>query len=188
MPKIKFKTAGEGCGRRAKSLGSSSMRKLNSPSMLFAAALLFTACYKAPTSSFDPKLPDFSKLDLSKIFDICDKKDGEMPDVSPEAEAAKLTVTDDIDVQDITYKKDQKDEFTVHEPVRVFKGDLQLAPSAPLSEPVSYVTIENFRTCVKQDADASGDKLSSRTEEVTLDDGRKITVPSQKPVVGTTAK
>ena len=142
--------------------------------VLFTLGLL-TACgakidYKSP----DVKMPDMP--DVNTMFKTCDKKDSEQPTVSSETLNSKIVVQDEIESKDLEYLDcDGKVTKTGHGPERYLNKFAVIDAPNDLPEAVSYVSIENFRTCAvhkfdAQDSDIGGTKID-------LPDGKTMTTP-----------
>lgn len=147
---------------------------ISAGAFIFAVGLL-TSCgvktdYKAP----DVKMPDIP--DVKTMFTTCDKKDSEQPTVSSEALNNKIVVQDEIESKDLEYLDcDGKITKTGHGPERELNKFAVIDAPTDLPEAVSYVSIENFRTCAvhkfdAQDSDIGGTKID-------LPDGKTMTTP-----------
>lgn len=137
------------------------------------AVVFITSCgiktnYKAP----EVKVTDIP--DIITMFTTCDKKDSEQPSVSSEALSNKIVIQDLIESKDLEYLGcDGKITKTGHGPERELKKFVVIDAPTELTDTVSYVSIENFRTCAIHKFDAQ-DSDVGETENYPSD-GKTIT-------------
>lgn len=122
----------------------------------------------------DVKMPDMP--DYKTMFNTCDKKDSEQPTVSNDVLSKKIVVEDQIDSKDLEYVDcEGKVTKTEHGPERDLSKFVEIEAPANLTEPVSYVSIENYRTCSVHRFDGQDSDIGGQIIE--LPDGKTLTTP-----------
>ena len=158
-----------------------SMRTFFSTVFIIGMSLCLTNCRATTTET--PEVPDF-KLPtdvqdiLNKTF-TCDKKESEIP-VSDEAEENLIVVKDKIESQDIEKIDCDGKVQKTHGPIRHLTQALSIDPPKIFADDVTFVKVENVRTCAIQAFDAK-ESLSETT--VTGEDGQTY----QNPVLSSEA-
>lgn len=145
------------------------MRKSHRSQSLFATALifagtLFSACHPIP----EFKTPDIPSPQISldqNTFMACNRKETEQPAVSSEVLQRKIVVEDEIATKDLEYIGCEGEvTSTGHGPERNLSKLITVKEPTDFSEPVQYVSVENFRTCAVFTFDAK-DKDHRRSKD-----------------------
>jgi hypothetical protein len=133
---------------------------------LLGITFLLTNC-KPPTSDFqspdvkmpDVKMPDPKTDSILKDILVCDTKDNEMV-ISDEAQKNAMSIEDRIELQNMERTDcDGKVETTFGQ-VRQLDQRISVDPPQEFQEDVTFVAVENVRTCSTQKFDAI-EKLSA---------------------------
>ncbi len=124
----------------------------------------FIASCHSPTTDFQPpdvKLPDLKSDTVLKDILACDKKESEMT-ISDEARKNAVSIEDRIEMQNMEKTDcDGKVETTFGQ-VRSLDQIVSVDPPQEFQEDVTFVKVENIRTCSIQQFD--GDEKLSATE------------------------
>lgn len=155
------------------------MNKLFHAVALAGSLILVSACDPVPKVK-SPSMPDFKSPgipDFSKLYATCDKKDLKFSD---EAKRNKIVITDTIENQEVeTLDCNNKLVSKVKKPVHPLSKTLEIKAPDNLKDSVTYVMVENFRTCAVNTIDTQ-----ARKTEIEVD-GKKIAVPNLKNVDST---
>lgn len=144
-------------------------------SLLIAFGMLGACSVKTETTKIEsPKIdiPNFDKI-LSTF--VCNKSDSEQPSLSADDLSQKIVVEDQIETKDLEIVDCEGKVTKSHGPERNLSKVVEIA-APELSEDVTFVKIENSRTCVETITNSKEDSKLTQ-QEIDLPNGEKIQIP-----------
>jgi hypothetical protein len=143
---------------------------------LIVTAVMVLACDTDPTIKMpaDPTMPDLN-AEVMKSFKVCDKAES-TKQLTKDSFANQILLEDRIESKNYEVQNCKGEIIEKgYGPVRIYKKRKEIAAPEDLSQSVTFIEVENKRTCSKYRIYTSANAFLP--EEVDLGNGQKIKLP-----------